>query len=298
MSEKVLMYGASGFVGSGLASILAERGFTVTGVTRKEDGDVRGVSHWVKPEDANPRGFQIIVNLAGAPVDQRWTEENKRQIRESRVNLTKDLVAKIADLPEPERPSVLLNSSAVGYYGGRGDEILTEKSAKGSGYLADLCADWEAAAEQAEGLGVRVITFRTGVVLGKGGQAYEKLLTVFKIGIGGRLGDGKQWMPWIHVDDLRQAMVFSIDSKAMHGPVNGTAPEPERNKDLTKKLAKSVHRWEFFPVPGFMLKLVLGGFGGALLDGQRAIPEKLTAHGFDFKFPTLEAALENLTSNE
>ncbi len=144
----------------------------------------------------------------------------------------------------------------------------------------------------------RVITFRTGVVLGKGGQAYEKLMTVFKFGIGGRLGDGEQWMPWIHVEDLRRAMLFSIRTEALTGAVNGTAPEPERNKDLTKKLAKAVHRWEFFPVPGFMLKLVLGGFGGALLVGQRAVPEKLGSHGFAFKYPESETALKDLTAAE
>lgn len=204
-------------------------------------------------------------------------------------------MAKIAALPEDGRPEVLLNASAVGIYGGRGDETLDESATPGEGYLADLCQAWEKAAGQAEHLGVRVVKFRTGVVLGKGGRAYEKLITVFKSGIGGRLGDGRQWMPWIHVEDLRRAMVFCIVSEAASGPVNGTAPEPERNAGLTRKLAKAVNRWVFLPVPGFILKIALGGFGGALLEGQKAVPKKLEDLGFKFRFRKLEDALDELT---
>ena len=147
---------------------------------------------------------------------------------------------------------------------------------------------------RAEALGVRVVMFRTGVVLGKGGQAFEKLAKIFKAGIGGRLGDGRQWMPWIHVDDLRSAMMFAILHENVHGPVNGTAPEPERNADFTRKLAKALGRPAFLPVPGFALKLVLGDFAGALLAGQRAIPRKLEQAGFRFRFCKLENALDDL----
>ncbi len=294
MEKRVMIYGASGFIGSGLAGLLAGEGYEVTGVSRKGEGDVPGVARWVRPGDVDFRGCDVVVNLAGAPIDQRWTEAKKMEFHESRVGVTKDIVGRIADLPEGDRPELLLNGSAVGIYGDREDERLDETSSRGAGYLADLCAEWESAAAKAEPLGLRVVTFRIGVVLGKGGQAYEKLYKVFKAGIGGRLGSGRQWMPWIHVDDLRDAMVFCILNQKIHGPVNGTAPEPERNADLTRKLAKAVGRWVFLPVPRFALKLVLGDFAGALLAGQRAVPKKLEQAGFRFHFRKLEDALDDL----
>lgn len=295
MRKHAVIYGASGFVGSGLAGMLAAEGFEVTGVSRKGRGDVEGVSRWVKPEAVDFAGCGVVVNLAGSPIDKRWTDEKKKEFHESRVGVTEDIVKKIAALPEEERPEVLLNASAVGIYGGRGDEVLDDSATRGGGYLADLCDAWEQAADRAEPLGVRVVKFRIGVVLGKGGQAFEKLMMVFKLGIGGRLGDGQQWMPWIHVEDLRRAMVFCITTEAAEGAVNGTAPEPERNIDLTRKLSKAVNRWVFFPVPGFALKLALGGFGGALLVGQKAIPAKLESLGFTFRYRKLEDALNELT---
>lgn len=295
MRKHAVIYGAGGFVGGGLAGMLAAEGFGVTGVSRKGTGDVVGVSRWVKPEAVDLAGCGVVVNLAGSPIDQRWTEARKREFHESRVGVTEDIVKKIAALPEGERPGVLLNASAVGIYGDRGDELLEETASRGEGYLADLCDAWEKAADHAEPLGVRVVKFRTGVVLGKGGQAYEKLVTVFKLGIGGRLGDGRQWMPWIHIDDLRRSMVFSIINEAAVGAVNGTAPEPERNTGFTRKLAEAVNRRVFLPVPGFALKLALGGFGGALLAGQRAVPAKLESLGFEFLYRKLEDALDDLT---
>lgn len=296
MGKQVVMYGASGFIGGGLAARLAGDGFEVIGVSRKGDGDVAGVSRWAKPGDVDFKGCDVVVNLSGAPIDQRWTEEKKREFHESRVGVTKDIVERISDLAEGDRPELLLNGSAVGIYGDRGDERLDESSSRGSGYLADLCAEWETAAGKAEPLGVRVVLFRTGVVLGKGGQAYEKLFKVFKAGIGGRLGDGRQWMPWIHADDLRSAMMFAINDSKIFGPVNGTAPEPERNADLTRKLAKAVGHRVFLPVPGFALKLVLGDFAGALLASQRAVPKTLELAGFRFRFRKLEDALDDLTA--
>jgi len=294
MGRKVIIYGATGFVGGGLATLLAEEGWEVIGVSRKGTGSVKGVSKWTTPDDVVFSGVEAVVNLAGEPIDQRWTENKKKSFHESRVGVTEGIVTKIAALSESERPSVLLNASAVGYYGGRGDEVLEEDASQGDGYLADLCAAWEEAAMKAEALGVRVVRVRIGVVLGEGGQAFEKLKTVFKAGIGGRLGDGQQWMPWIHVNDLRRAMVFCVSNQNISGAVNGTAPNPERNADLTRKMAESVNRWVFLPVPGFALKILLGGFGSALLVGQRAIPGKLAGAGFEFRFPQLDAALRNL----
>lgn len=296
MGKRAVIYGASGFIGGGLAGMLAAEGYEVIGVSRKGDGDVKGVAAWVKPDAVDLRGCAAVINLAGAPIDQRWTEARKKEFHASRVGVTEDIVARIAALPPAERPELLLNGSAVGYYGDRGDTVLSENATMGEGYLAELCDDWEKAALPVEALGVRLILLRTGVVLGKGGQAFEKLMTVFKLGIGGRLGNGNQWMPWIHVDDLRAAMVFCLREQAISGAVNGTAPEPETNAALTRKLAKAVGRWEFLPVPGFALKLLLGGFGGFLLTSQRAVPAKLTDAGFRFSHPTLDEALRDLTA--
>jgi uncharacterized protein (TIGR01777 family) len=296
MGKRVVIYGVSGFIGGGLAGMLVKEGYEVIGVSRKGEGSVEGVSTWVRPDSVDLRGCFAVINLAGAPIDQRWTEAKKREFHVSRVGVTGDIVARIAALPKEERPAVLLNGSAVGFYGDGGDAVLPETAPAGDGYLAELCEAWEKAALPAEALGVRTVLFRIGVVLGKGGKAFEKLITIFKLGIGGRLGNGKQWMPWIHVDDLRAAMVFCLQERGISGAVNGTAPEPETNADLTRKLAKAVGRWEFLPVPGFALKLALGGFGGFLLASQRAVPTKLTEAGFHFRFPTLDDALRDLTA--
>jgi uncharacterized protein (TIGR01777 family) len=296
MGKQAVIYGASGFIGGGLAGMLAAEGYEVIGVSRKGDGDVKGVTDWVKPDAVDLRGCAAVINLAGTPIDQRWTEARKKEFHASRVGVTQDIVARIVALPPAERPELLLNGSAVGYYGDRGDTVLPENATMGEGYLAELCDDWEKAALPVEALGVRLILLRTGVVLGKGGQAFEKLMTVFKLGIGGRLGNGNQWMPWIHVDDLRAAMIFCLREQAISGAVNGSAPEPETNAALTRKLAKAVGRWEFLPVPGFALKLLLGGFGGFLLTSQRAVPAKLTDAGFRFSHPTLDEALRDLTA--
>lgn len=294
MSKRVVIYGASGFVGKGLASMLSSEAWEVIGVSRKGTGDVDGVSKWTTPARADLAGCEAVVNLSGEPIDQRWTDANKRAFHESRIGVTNDIVKKISVLNEERRPKVLINASAVGYYGGRGDELLDEQASRGKGYAAELCGEWELAAIPAEALGVRVIRLRIGVVLGRGGKAFEKLQTVFKAGIGGRLGNGKQWTPWIHVDDLRRAIAFSLNQPELHGALNGTAPNPETNAELTRKFAKAVRRWVFFPVPGFVLKIVFGGFGGALLEGQRAIPKQLIDAGFEFRFGKLEDALEDL----
>ena len=292
--QRAAIVGVTGFVGRGLPALLAEKGVGCTGISRAGTGSLAGVDRWQSPANLDLSGHQAVINLAGEPIDQRWTEEKRRSFHESRVGLTGKVVEAIRKLPADERPKVLVNASAVGIYGDRGDETLTETSPRGSGYLADLCSDWEDAALEAESLGVRVVRMRTGVVLGRDGSAFKKLLFVFKLGIGGRLGSGRQWMPWIHLDDLRAAMVHAVLSETLHGPVNGCSPTPERNADLTRKLAAALHRPALFPVPGFALKLVLGGFGGALLAGQRALPAALDADGFRFKFPTLESALTDL----
>ncbi|MES2439115.1 MAG: TIGR01777 family oxidoreductase [Verrucomicrobiota bacterium] len=295
MTDRVAIVGVTGFVGRGLPALLAEKGMATTGVSRAGNGTVAGVDRWQSPETLDFSGHRAVINLSGEPIDQRWNERSRRKFHESRVGLTTRVVEAIAKLPETERPRVLVNASAVGIYGDRGDETLTETARPGRGYLADLCTDWEDAARDAESLGIRVVRLRIGIVLGRGGSAFEKLRFVIKLGIGGRLGSGNQWMPWIHLADLRAAIVHAVVSETLAGAVNGTAPAPERNIDLTRALAKVLHRPAVFPAPAFALKLVLGEFGGALLAGQRALPAALQADGFEFRFPTLEAALAELT---
>jgi uncharacterized protein (TIGR01777 family) len=292
--QRAAIIGVTGFVGHGLPALLAEKGVATTGVSRSGKGDIPGVDRWQTPEALDFSGHQAVINLAGEPIDRRWTEKNRRLFRESRVGLTSRIVAAIAKLPADERPRVLVNASAVGIYGDRGEEILTESSRKGSGFLAELCSDWEHAAQDAESLGVRVIRLRTGIVLGKNGAAFEKLLSVFKLGIGGRLGSGTQWMPWIHLADHRAAIVHALLSETLSGPLNLTAPHPERNRDFTRKLAAALHRPALLPSSAFALKLALGDFASVLLASQRALPAGLEGDGFQFRFPTLEQALADL----
>ena len=277
-----------------MPGVFAEKGVATTGISRAGNGSTSGVDRWQSPDTLDFSGHQAVINLSGEPIDQRWNDRSRQKFHESRVGLTTRVVAAIAKLPENERPAVLVNASAVGIYGDRGEEMLIDTARPGSGYLADLCADWEHAAQGAEALGVRVVRLRIGIVLGKGGSAFEKLRFVIRLGIGGRLGSGQQWMPWIHLEDLRAAIVHSVFSEDLQGPVNGTAPNPERNIDLTRTLAAALHRPAIFPAPAFALKLVLGEFGSALLAGQRAIPAALQADGFHFRFPTLEAAVADL----
>ena len=206
---RIAIMGVTGFIGKELPALLAHQGARVTGVSRSGKGTVNGVDLWQTPEKLDLSGHSAIINLAGERIDQRWTQKNRRKFYESRVEFTRQVVKHIRELPEQDRPRLLINGSAVGYYGNRGDEVLPESSAPGSGYLAELCREWEDAACEAEKFGVRVVTLRTGVVLGKGGPAFQKLSAAFKLGLGGKLGNGQQWMPWIHVDDLRSAIIHA-----------------------------------------------------------------------------------------
>ena len=291
--KRVAILGVTGFIGRGLPAMLAERGFACSGISRGS-GAVDGVSAWQTPDTLDLAGHHAVINLAGERIDRRWNAVNRQRFHDSRVGVTVRVVEAMRRLPQEQRPQVLVNTSAVGIYGDRGDDILTEAATPGSGYLADLCREWEEAAMPAEDLGVRVVRARIGVVLGRSGPAFEKLVRVFKTGLGGRLGSGRQWMPWIHLDDLRAALVHAVTADSLAGAINCTAPAPERNAAFTRKFASAVHRPALLPVPGFALKLTLGGFGGALLASQRAVPTALTSAGFNFRFPTLESALADL----
>jgi uncharacterized protein (TIGR01777 family) len=225
-------------------------------------------------------------------VAQRWTDEVKKRIHASRVEGTRQLVNALST--QSRRPAVLVNASAIGFYGSRGDEVLTEDSDSGDDFLARVVVGWENAAELAEALGIRVVRLRTGLALGKEGGALAKMLPLFRFGLGGRLGSGKQWMSWIHIDDLIRLVLFSIENPAVHGPVNGSAPHPVTNAEFTRELAAALHRPAVLPVPKFALRLALGEMANAALASQRAIPKAAQSAGFQFQYPQLLAALERL----
>lgn len=294
---KVAVIGVTGFIGSGLPTLLACEGYQVTGVSRRPQSPTPAIHSWQTFDNLDLRDHEAVINLSGESIDRRWTPENRQKFHDSRIGTTQEIIARIATLPADQRPKVLVNASAVGIYGDRGDEWLDESSSRGHGYLADLCAEWEAAALEATKLGLRVVLPRIGIVIGRDGSAFRKLVTVFRAGIGGRLGSGKQWMPWIHVEDMRSAIVHAVMEESMHGPFNATAPHPETNRDFTRKLAKALHRPAFLPVPGFALRIVFGEFGTALLAGQRTRAQALEKAGYRFHFAQLEEALSELTSD-
>ena len=294
----ITITGASGLIGRRLLKNLGAAGHALTVVSRHAGTNVPpgvGVVVWdpmrgPAPEDA-VRNANAVIHLAGEPVAQRWNEATKRRIRESRVVGTRNLVQALANVRTT--PQTLVCASAVGYYGSRGDEELREESAPADGYLAEVCAAWEKEAVAAESFGMRVVRVRTGVALDARGGALQRMLTPFRMGAGGRLGDGRQWMSWIHLADLAAMFQFSVENE-VRGALNGTAPIPVTNADFTQTLAKVLHRPAIFPVPAFGLKLLFGEMSEVLLASQRALPAAPEAAGFQFKFPELGGALEDL----
>lgn len=295
---KIAITGASGLIGRRLLKILAKEGHALHALSRHAGTNLPpGVrlSVW-DPSKGEPPGDALreadaVVQLAGEDVAQRWTAEAKRRIRESRVASTRNLVSALAKLER--KPGVLVCASAVGYYGSRGDETLTEASAPGVGFLPDVCVAWEREAQAAEALGIRVARMRTGVALDPRGGALKKLLPVFRMGAGGKLGDGQQWMPWIHLDDLVALFCFALENPVA-GPVNAVAPQPVSNADFTRELARALHRPALFPVPKLALRLLLGEMSEVLLASQRVVPQSAEAAGFRFGFPELGGALGDL----
>jgi hypothetical protein len=235
-----------------------------------------------------------IVHLLGEPIMQRWTDEAQKRIYSSRVEGTRQLVSAIAELKY--KPRVLVSASAVGYYGNRGDEILTENSTPGSGFLADVCRDWEREAVRAGELGLRVVTVRIAPVLGREGGALPQMLKTFRLGLGAKFGSGRQWMPWIHVEDLIRLFVFAAKSEAVSGALNGGSPNPVTNAEFTRTLAKALSRPAFFKVPDFGLKLALGEMADFLLDSLRVVPTAVEKAGFSFEHPQLAGALVSMLS--
>ncbi len=248
------------------------------------------------------RGADVVFNLAGEPAaDGRWTAEKKRRIRDSRVVGTRHLVEGLAALDE--RPRVLVSASAVGYYGDRGDELLDERSSPGQGFLAEVCIDWEREAMAreamaAERLGIRVVCVRIGLVMSTAGGALAKMLAPFRLGAGGRLGTGRQWMPWIHIDDLVGILVHASRSDALRGPINGVAPAPVTNAEFTLALAHAVRRPALLPMPAFALNVAFGEMSGMLMASQRVMPALALRSGYTFAHPDLGGALASLLGPE
>jgi uncharacterized protein len=294
----ITITGATGLIGKRLSELLASEGHSVCSLSRaapREAGRFTEAFSWdaekgPPPEEALARA-DAVVHLAGETISQRWTPEAKRRIRESRENGTRRLIEGLSTLSR--RPAVLVSGSAVGFYGSRGDEILTEDAPPGEGFLAQVCVDWENQAILGESLGMRVVRLRTGMVLSPNGGALARMLPPFKAGLGGRLGSGNQWMSWIHLEDLVRLIRFLLE-QPVAGPVNATAPNPVTNAAFTRMLAGTLRRPALFPVPRFALRILFGEMAGILLDSQRVIPEVARAAGFHFEYPEVEAALANL----
>lgn len=293
--DRILVTGASGPIGTALLASLAPQ----SQVTRLVRGTAKNEAElsWdpLAPLSAGKvSGFDAVVHLAGESVVGRWTNQKKSAIRDSRVLGTRHLATALAQ--SDAKPRVLICASAIGFYGDRGDEILGEKSARGRGFLAEVCGEWEDASRIASEAGIRTVNVRFGVVLSPKGGALGKMLTPFKLGLGGRIGSGRQWMSWIHVEDIVGGIHHAMQTEALSGPVNLVAPSAVRNAEFTKALASVLHRPAIFPVPEFALRLAFGQQAAdeMLLAGQRVQPGKLGSSGYPFHFPELRAALENL----
>jgi uncharacterized protein (TIGR01777 family) len=301
---KLTVTGATGTIGSALVRELSARGDQVTVLSRDANRarSALGVEAmaWAEPKQTPPpaeslRGRDGVVHLLGENIAQRWSDEAKREIRDSRVLSTRNLVAALRDLPDEERPAVLVSQSACGWYGPRGAERLDESQPAGSDFQASVIKAWEAEAREAEALGLRVVTTRTGVLLAKSGGALEKMLPFFKLGVGGPVAGGRQYLAWVHLDDVVGAIIFALDSDSLSGPVNVTAPEPPTNKEFSTVLGRVLNRPAFLPVPGLAVKTLYGQMSEVVTRGQRAVPARLTEAGYRFRQPQLEPALRDAT---
>ncbi|MEZ6093240.1 MAG: TIGR01777 family oxidoreductase [Pirellulaceae bacterium] len=302
---RILITGATGLVGTELVRRL-DNDFTIVSRSAQRaidhfDGKIgrQSIIEWSPRSGPMPQPaseIDVVVNLMGESIGEgRWNVEKKKRIRDSRVLGTRNLVDSFSSWARP--PKVLINSSAVGIYPDCGDEWIDETTRPGTGFLADVCTEWEQEANKASGLGARVVLLRTGIVLSEKGGALEKMLTPFRFGVGGKLATGKQWFPWIHLHDMVRLVEWAIDSESISGAVNASSPYPVTNKEFTQTLAKVLRRPAFFGVPEFALKIALGEFANALLASQRVSPEVAKSAGFDFDFPDLESALVDLVGN-
>ncbi len=296
---KLVVAGATGFVGSALCSRLVERGHTLALLTRRGPPDASTPAktwrYWTPGTpgewEAVFDGADGVINLAGEPIAaKRWTESQKREIHSSRIEATRSVVDAIANTKR--KPFFLLNASAVGYYGSHGEEIVTEETPAGSDFLSSVCRAWEEEARKAESMGIRVVRLRTGIVVGRGGGALAKMVLPFKLFIGGPLGSGSQWMPWIHFEDEIGLILFLVENHHAVGAVNGTAPNPVTMKEFCQTLGRVMHRPSWAPVPSFALRLILGEMADMLLTGQRALPVVARKLGYQFRYANLSDALQ------
>jgi uncharacterized protein (TIGR01777 family) len=294
---KILISGSHGLVGTALIKSLESEGHEVFSLVRyapRSHAEVEWSPDRYSIALAMIEGFDAVVNLAGESIAEgRWTDDKKRRIRESRVKGTKLLGDALANLTKP--PRTFICASAIGYYGNRGDEILTETSAPGDDFLAEVCVEWEKATALATQKGIRVVNARFGVILDKNGGALAKMLPPFRMGVGGKVGSGKQWMSWIALDDVVGGIKFALANDSLKGPVNFVAPAPVPNAEFTKTLGKVLSRPTLFPIPAFGVRLMFGEMGDALLlSSQRVEPARLISEGYQFQYSPLEVALPNV----
>jgi uncharacterized protein len=299
---KVLVTGASGLIGSALCDALFARGDDVVGLTR-DTGRARAANPRVtwhkwdptleRPDPAAFEGVDGVIHLLGEPIDQKWTDEAKERIMESRRQGTHNLVQTIAALESP--PKVLVSQSAVGYYGDRGDEVVDESDGPGSGFESQVPVAWEAAAHELDNSGIRLVVVRTGLVLAAKGGLLKEMLTPFKLGVGGPLAGGDQYFSWIHLEDEIGILLWALDNEQVSGTINATAPNPVTNREFSKALGRAVNRPAVVPVPGLVLDLKFGKeFGQVLRGGQRVIPKRTQELGYKFNYPELDEALKDL----
>lgn len=295
---RVLISGATGLVGTALSNALRVDGHTVGQFVRPGGTVGAGDVYWDPAtgmvELAGVEGADAVICLSGANIgDGRWTAERKKILRTSRVDLTRFLVDSLGKLKQ--KPRVFIAASAIGYYGNRGDEILTESSTPGNDFIAQLARDWEAESMRAESSGIRAVILRFGVILSTKGGALPRMLTPFKLGAGGRLGSGKQWMSWVALEDAIGIIRTAIADERIRGPINVVAPAPVQNSEFTRLLASTLHRPAIFPAPAFALRIALGEMAdGLLLASQRVIPERMRAAGYKFRYDHLESALRDI----
>lgn len=298
---KFLITGGLGFVGANLSDYLLDKGHAVIAVGRAATQNRIAADRYqyISADTTRPGEWQkalsdvdAVVNLVGKSIFKRWSKSYKEQIYDSRILTTRNVV----DALPSNQSVVLCNASGAGYYGKRGDDLLKEDEKPGNDFLASVSADWEAEALKGTAKGIRVALMRFGVILGKGGGALAKMIPAFKSFVGGPIGSGNQWFPWIHLTDLMAAILFVSEHPQVNGPLNFCAPDPVTNRGLAKTLGQVLGRPAIMPAPAFMVRAVLGEFGSVLLDSQRAIPAKLLSHGFEFQYPDIKSAIEEVVS--